>query len=437
MSGRYACGSPNFCVNLGIQTELFDRIFNNFLDLNQVTDIMPFGGKSKNGFIRKLLYNMKYENVMYKMTMILKSVVPTGNPDNLYYEYYAGIALNYYGTLFPFFVNTKGLLAYHDKNSYTSVRNIHIPIDKPIGKWLSDNLHVITGSSLNTQILEKYTLDACKYREKMCLLVEYANDSIRLTNMLNDQYFIKYDFFPIYLLLYSTLSTMANVYTHYDLHAGNVILIPSGNPDGIFEYHMHIYNGSVKTQTLKVYSRYLPKIIDYGRCYFALPPSESTPAFSSYNVRDVLCNVDKYCCANSGFTHLTGIDSSNLAANHYINSSVRNVSHDLQLFQYVYNMFINNNINIPTITRLGQRTVCNVETGTPESLLSYKDNDLVNNVMDMTEFLCQAYLYDHDTYYPIPPPTYKVVGTFDIHFTLSNIISYIAHDFNNIPYIPV
>ena len=88
-------------------------------------------------------------------------------------------------------------------------------------------------------------------------------------------------------------------------------------------------------------SRYIAKIIDYGRCFFN-DESNKEITGSSKSIYESICNnipectgkrfPIKYCGEDQGFSNF---DESADGLGHYISSSVRNISHDLLLLYRV------------------------------------------------------------------------------------------------------
>jgi len=128
-------------------------------------------------------------------------------------------------------------------------------------------------------------------------------------------------------------------YTHYDLHAGNVLL--SKVPDNKYVKIRYEYeDGSL----YEIYTKYIPVIIDYRRSYFNFESFGSEFAgFNSKNVYDIMCSTscnesvatdrrDKSCSSGSGFfsERLSSGDYSDNEHNFYINPVTKNVSYDLR-----------------------------------------------------------------------------------------------------------
>jgi hypothetical protein len=137
--------------------------------------------------------------------------------------------------------------------------------------------------------------------------------------------FMNFELLYILYQIYAPLSMLSEVFTHYDLHHDNIMLYEPVKGKHI-EYQYHYPNRGVKFN-----SKYLVKIIDYGRCFFL---DEET----GYNPRHIyrdLCESESEgkncydCGKDSGFTWLDPTPMYN------ISSQKRNKSHDLRLIHMI------------------------------------------------------------------------------------------------------
>ena len=104
--------------------------------------------------------------------------------------------------------------------------------------------------------------------ESIILETMYANNSINLLSKLqknnNGVYDLKFyetDLWKILLQLFAFLHIHQYVFTHYDLHLNNIMLIQIPNKKMKFVYGKEPYDA------ISFESNYLVKIIDYGRVY--------------------------------------------------------------------------------------------------------------------------------------------------------------------------
>jgi hypothetical protein len=121
------------------------------------------------------------------------------------------------------------------------------------------------------------------------------------------------------------------------LHHNNVLLYEPVKGKYI-EYHYHksgVLTGEPPT-VVSFKSKYIAKIIDYGRCFF--DDKVETPGFigSSGGIYTEACSFDKCinCGKNQGF-HFLEHNPAKLASNFFICSQIQNISHDLRLLYMV------------------------------------------------------------------------------------------------------
>jgi hypothetical protein len=166
---------------------------------------------------------------------------------------------------------------------------------------------------------------------------------------------IKYDLLNLALQLYFPLCALGPMYTHYDLHSDNVLVIILDKPI-IIEYKEDKKN-------ITIITKYIPVIIDYGRSYTNCLGLDSL--LMSRNFIESACESQECNLFASDRCEMTdvGFNSSRINYNfyhdndtfYYINSRIPNKSHDLRLLHIVmtflnptellkkkYNKFANN-----------------------------------------------------------------------------------------------
>ena len=164
-------------------------------------------------------------------TGILK--IPKGiSKDNLMYEYMAGIKLNELRHVFPQFIETKHV--YHFNESLGTPPNLNRLLD------LSphDPAH------------------GCMTAGHQALLIKEVSGP-SLKSKLTDAEFVKNDLAGVLYQIYYTLDALKHEFTHFDLHARNVLLDNRANGRPM----LFRYPG------VEFVCRYVPKIIDYGRAF--------------------------------------------------------------------------------------------------------------------------------------------------------------------------
>ena len=121
----------------------------------------------------------------------------------------------------------------------------------------------------------------------------------------------------ILYILYFSLHALSDRFTHYDLHSGNVLLYRPSET-GYINYVFHEHNPS---RVVRFKSRFIPKIIDYGRSFYYLSAADN-----SEKLYEKLCTLPvckPKCGDNVGFNWLN--------SGHYdIKSRQKNESHDLR-----------------------------------------------------------------------------------------------------------
>jgi hypothetical protein len=99
------------------------------------------------------------------------------------------------------------------------------------------------------------------------------------------------------------LMCLQNEFTHYDLHSDN-ILIYEPVIGKYIQYHYFVDGNEISFK-----SKYIVKIIDYGRCYF-----HDTDTNNSMNIHEKICNekqCDPECGEDYGYQwlqHNNGLD---------------------------------------------------------------------------------------------------------------------------------
>jgi len=141
--------------------------------------------------------------------------------------------------------------------------------------------------------------------------------------------------FNILFQVYATLSGLKEIYTHYDLHTGNVafVPVPEGKTTQVV-YHMG-------NKEYHIHTRFIPVILDYGRSHIDCTKFGSK--INSKAFANVGCSIShcqnrakpNECQLNSGL-HFTKDSRGNFSSNfaqYFIVPANRNISHDLR---YLY-----------------------------------------------------------------------------------------------------
>jgi hypothetical protein len=159
---------------------------------------------------------------------------------------------------------------------------------------------------------------ACYQSKYLAVLIQHLKDADTLydTFITSD-----YDYASVLLQVYMVLSDLENEFTHYDLHANNVLCYQPVR-DKYIEYHYHSDN-----EVVSFPSRYMAKIIDYGRCFFHDSDQNNSKAIHKKICGRPFCAPN--CGEEVGFLWLG--EKTPKALGHWIAPQIRNKSHDMKL----------------------------------------------------------------------------------------------------------
>jgi len=315
------CSDSNNCVLFGLEQDKLNLFFNDFknFDNADLTGMKKIGGNASNGFI----YEIPFEKDNMKTHVILKSSTKISS-DNLVYEGYVGYFLNEYSMYLPCFVKTYAIGNYTDNTLYSD-----LVAEKSVSKELLNTLKIrlplpkFTIEDLNKSCIDP--LSKCVITEHLKKIVSistlYRKSIMDLPEKTKENY-LNTTFIQYLYQVYSCLDTMKNIYTHYDLHGGNVqVYFPSKNKKGkyiVMRYHYS--DGS----TVEFATEGIVKIIDYGRSYFY--KDETNNSHTLYRNICKIASCKPNCGNEKGFMWM---GKKNRFA---MDSSRRNISHDLRLF---------------------------------------------------------------------------------------------------------
>jgi len=321
------CSDSGVCITFGKEINTIKKHFNGFATFDYVSKIKRIGKPSNSGFVNEITY----ENAGYKSHAILKSSMRKDG-DNLYFEYLVGKYINKLNLRFPCFLETYGCLVYHNEDDWKNMMDPSPKMD------LKKIMHPFPENGFGI---------SCKESKHIALLIQHINSAHSLDDMTNYARFndneLVYSLFQIYM----TLSCLVEKYTHFDLHTNN-ILVYEPVQNKYIEYHYHTKDGEVSFK-----SKYITKIIDYGRCFFK---DNHTTTGSSKKIMEKICaskdcdekvynkdtrQYETYDCGNSsGYAWMNKPrDDDELKELYYISSSIRNMSHDLRALHLLKSKF--------------------------------------------------------------------------------------------------
>jgi len=357
------CSDAGVCMAFGKESDAIVAFFNNFDDFRNVSHpVTRIGAESKNGFVNKLTYT-KYSYVAHA---VLKSSVRV-DTDNLMYEYYVGkFFINPETKRFPCFMETYGLYVYQSIADYDAFKT---------NLTNSPNLLHKRLRILDPTRIKWWT--GCMDSKYLAVLIQYFANVGSLKEYLKDPYFVATELVHVLFQIYMPLAALRSRFTHYDLHTNNV-LVYEPVKGGYIHYH---YHNSSSVHVVEFKSRYIAKIIDYGRCY-CKPVSSA----DSGEIHEVICGMSDCpaCGVGQGFGLLRN-KTANVKRNSYINGSICNQSHDLRLLHIVC-------MKVPSLFfGLGTAYKVHFEEshGTPEQLNSGLETGSINNVLDAKKVLTE------------------------------------------------
>ena len=317
------CNDSHYCISFGIEQEKINNFFDNFIYFTYVISPIKTINQGNNGIIKKIIY----ERNKYQSYAIIKFQLKKTS-DSLLYEYLIGCFINKYVKILPSFISTYGL--YKNNFLISNLKKKYLSVDE-----FKKNLTYINNIDLSNPSFKM----GCNH--SLGLLLEdinpYYSFDYFIQNILFYKDFFKIEFINCLYQLYYSLSYLANIFTHYDLHLGNVIFYRP-KKDGYITFIYHHKNNKVTTFS----TQYIVKIIDYGRCYF----NDSSSNVSSLSFLKDLCKVkecDPNCGEKFGFNWLNKSSTSN---NYFISSKVNNKSHDLRYLFEANRKFKKFKINI-------------------------------------------------------------------------------------------
>ena len=301
---QVVCEDSGQCMSFGNKVHEIVNYFNGFTDFKHAENsIVSIGDVSSNGFVRQL----KYSKNGYTAYAVLKSAADI-DTDNLVYEYVVGIKfVNRVIQQFPCFVYTYGLFFYKSFRDYLTMR---------------DEVNKISGSRFlpKSLILQK-SIDykkACSQSRYASVLIQNLNNVNSFGDALSDGTgdFIKYNLSNVLFILYHSLATLSKVFTHYDLHRGNVLIFRPYKQKTI-QYVYHMKDGT----QIAFKCPFIPKLIDYGRCFF------DNGNVNSKSIYQKICSIPECgkCGQDYGFTNLSPTEF------YGISVQKKNESHDLRL----------------------------------------------------------------------------------------------------------
>lgn len=307
--------------------ERYEKFFNK--DLIQAP-IIRIGSPSANGFIN--LIKFKKGDTTFKT--VLKTSVNL-DADNNYYEFVVGNCINIIKEYVPNFLYTflyatptTGL-----KNNLKSNKLFYDVASFKANTTFKPRIH---GNDLQTFANIGV---GCEKNDQASILIEYVPDSLNTEELLKDADFIgdlDYNLYCLLFQIYAALAGLKNIYTHYDFHTGNVMMIK-------LPKKMRIEYTNFGTT---LYTRFIPIIIDYGRSHInclKLGTTIFSRVFSEISCENPTCNKSAQpLCDTLARGLVVQRDKTNYSTqDHFysINLRLKNESHDLRFIHNFMKQF--------------------------------------------------------------------------------------------------
>lgn len=344
------CSDAGVCIAFGKETATIKKHFDHFANFHRLAiPAKRVGAVSENGFV----YELTYQNAGYTAHAILKSS-SSPEADNLYYEYLVGQFLNARSRRFPCFVETYGMFSYKNDRIYNRMKSVkNVP-----GAVLAEGIEPYDTATGITA--------SCVSPVMTSVLIQHIHDAKTLDDKCSDRTFAFRELMYLLFQVYMPLAEMAVEFTHYDLHAGNV-LVYEPVKGAYIHYHYHMKNNAV----VSFRSSYIAKIIDYGRAFFH-DTSNPGPDGSSRRIYDAVCKTadcEPDCGKTRGYGWLEPITNKTARKSYYISSQTHNVSHDLRLLTIIKTLPYMEIYN-PNVFALCSTVKYNIPYGTQEDTKS-------------------------------------------------------------------
>ena len=375
------CPDSDDCLGFGTESmRIFDYFqFETFKYVNQLTPL----AKGNNGFVMQV----QYDRTGYNAFAVLKSALNSSS-DNLYYEAFVGLEYINIKALpfFPCFMQTYGLYKYKNAHALMAIEAYDGSADPDeIQRFLNNNI-------LKTDFFNTDVNTSCTNSTFQAVLIQHIKNPLSFHTYIKNmnEFEINVELPTLLYQLYEPLSRLANEFTHYDLHTKNVFLytIPNGK---CIRMNYIDQNGTVLSTFL---TRYIVKIVDYGRSYC----NKTWKLFIHQN-RKINSSCGYWTDANP----------------HFISILKPNISHDLRLVNMIKLTIehrfpvLKDSYNGYTMLR---PIVYTGSFGTEEKNRCY-GNDICN-VHAMADAL-RDYLRRPMPHGPLPSSFASLYGTMNIH----------------------
>lgn len=316
------CPDSGHCLAFGRENVHIDKFFDFFNDFTYVdTASIKKINSGANGFITM----MDFTRDGYTVSTIMKAATEATS-DSLFYEAFVGLTyINEQNNYFPCFLKTYNLFKINKKDYRKRIEDPDTYRSELAPDLLNAGLKKLginDAEAINT---------SCSSPTQITLLLQFIENPVQLHDWIykemNNPMFCV-EIVSILFQVYSVLAAISDEFTHYDLHTGNVLIYQV--PDSKYvtmQYH-------TKTGPVVVFkTRYIAKIIDYGRCY----TKQTEELYTNVICKTSGCKDTVPCGNDEGFNFFDDVHNKD---NFFISSRKRNKSHDLRLATLVYLCFL-------------------------------------------------------------------------------------------------
>ena len=308
------CPNSGDCVSLGKFIPLLKQYFNDF-NSQYAYMIRQIGESSDNGFVNAIAYQKNG----YVAFCVLKTSSTTSS-DNLFFEWWIGTKfINKLVDKFPCFVETYKILKTKQ----------HIKDRRP-ALDITNGLITALNQPFEFNIQEMIS-ESCVNPKGISILIQHLNPTRTMSFKefilihRNKEIGFNLFIFQILLQIYIPLGSLANNFTHNDLHTKNVLIYTLQKN----QYVTLTYKFMDKTIIMK--TQFIAKIIDYGRCYYSDydNPSNSSAEFIKFILKNPECtNKNKKRIGYSFFEPPT-------MSNKYTSLLQPNITKDLRVLSII------------------------------------------------------------------------------------------------------
>lgn len=352
---RATCKNAGTCLAIGEYDLFVKAFFEEFVNFDYLDkkNVQRIGAPSANGFVLEL----PFVRDGYKAFVVMKCAAKQTS-DNLFYEYLVGRAfLNNYVKVLPTFLETYDLYEFNSDLDYAHIVDYvkHDALYLDTVRLASRITRIDTENWSTLKQLRDAVGNSCLKNKRLCMTVQHFDKFYTLQSRFSRDSLYK-AFMPdlqnVLFQVYFALNMLGNNYTHYDLHANNVMLYKpfEGKQCILMRYH-------TANNLFEFKSEYLAKIIDYGRNYFNRGKLNTTVL-----VREALCarsECEPKCGRNVGYHTIQGSALGSANVVDWIDPIRPNASHDLRLAHLIFNVVLRDP-SMPKVVYKGNY-------GTPES----------------------------------------------------------------------